>query len=177
MIVTRRVLLKQLAVVSAGVALAPNFISCVSKPSLLYKNIPVTGDQEKMLSLIAETIIPKTDTPGAREVSTHVYTARMVDDCLSKKDQEKWLAGLNQFTKLVQEKNKGGFPALTSAERKSFLKQLEESKAENDANYFYKTTRRFTLRGYTTSEYFLTKQNFSLIPGHFKGCVPANTPS
>jgi hypothetical protein len=177
MVVTRRVLLKQLTVVSAGIALVPDFISCTPKPSLLFRNISVTKDQEEILGLIAETIIPKTDTPGANEVSTQVYVAKMIDDCLSRKDQEKWLTGLNQFTTLTKGKNKGGFVALTAAERESFLKQVGESKEENEVNYFYKTTRRFTLRGYTTSEYFLTKQNFSLIPGPFKGCVPVNSPS
>ncbi len=162
---------------SVGITIVPSFIGCSSKSSLLFKNIAVTQDQEALLALIAETIIPKTDSPGAIETSTQAYTAKMIDDCMTKKDQEKWLAGLNQFVQLSEKENSNGFAGLTSSEREKFLTQFSESKEENVVNFFYKNVRRLTLRGYTTSEYFLTKQNFSLIPGHFKGCVPVSNPS
>src|SRR5882724_11947933 len=100
--VSRRTLLKQLALVSAGVALSPTFFSCSSKPSLLFKNIVVTEEQAALLAIISQTIIPKTSTPGAKEALVNEYCIKMIDDCLSKKDQEKWLNGLNHFNELVK---------------------------------------------------------------------------
>jgi hypothetical protein len=178
MMITRRTLLKQLAVFSAGVVLAPSLAGCNSKPSPLYKNIVVTDEQDKLLSLISETIIPKTSTPGANDVGVHEYCIKMVDDCLSKEDQEKWLKGLNEFNALSEKNNKKEFASMDSAERTKFLTELNESKAEDDAHFFFKATKHYTLRGYTTSEYYLTNvENYNIIPGKFKGCVPVTNPS
>ena len=169
--VSRRVLLKQLTVVAAGVALAPSFVACSRKssPSLLFKNIAVTEEQERLLRLVAETIIPKTSTPGASETKVFEYTAKMIDDCLSKADQEKWLTGLHQFSELA---DKNGFEKNDTAKQVKFLTEFDESKDESDVNSFFKSMKRYTVRGYTSSEYFLTNQGYKLIPGKYKGCVP-----
>jgi len=171
--ITRRTLIKQLAFASAGIALAPAFVGCSSKPSALYKNIAVTEDQDAILALISETIIPKTQTPGAADTSVHEFCVNMIDDCMSKTDQEKFLKGLDQFTKEVRD-----FASMNSADRIKFLAELNESKAEDDVNFFFKTIKGLTLRGYTSSEYFLTNvQGYKIIPGKFQGCVPLNNPS
>jgi hypothetical protein len=178
MMVSRRTLLKQLAVFSAGIVLAPSLTGCNSKPSPLYKNIVVTDEQDDLLALISETIIPKTNTPGAKDTGVHEYCIKMIDDCLSKKDQDKWLKGLAEFNALSEKNNKKEFASMESPERIKFLTELNESKAEDDVNFFFKTTRHFTLRGYTTSEYYMTNvQDYKMIPGKFKGCVAVTNPS
>jgi len=174
MIVSRRVLLKQLALASAGIALAPSFISCSSKRSSLYKDIVLTEDQDGMLALISETIIPKTKTPGAADTSVHEFCVKMINDCLSKKDQEKFIKGLDQFNTAA----KNDFTSMDSAGRLKFLTELNERKSEEDVDFFFKTMKGLTLRGYTSSEYFLTNvQGYKIIPGRFQGCVPLNNPS
>jgi hypothetical protein len=36
----------------------------------------------------------------------------------------------------------------------------------------------YTLRGYATSEYYLTNiRDYKILPGKFKGCVPVSNPS
>lgn len=168
--VSRRVLLKQLAVVSAGVALSQSFVGCSSKPSTLFKKVAITEDQEGLLKLIAETIIPKTSTPGATDTKVIEYTAKMIDDCLSKADQEKWLKGLGLFNEAA---DKNGFANNNTADQIKFLTEFNESKEETDINFFFKTTKRYTLRGFTSSEYFMTNvQGYKIIPGKYKGCVP-----
>ena len=174
MIVSRRTLLKQLAFTSAGIALAPAFLSCSSKPSILYKNIVVTEEQDALLTLISETIIPKTKTPGAADTYVHEFCVKMIDDCMSKKDQEKFLKGIEQFDTMTRNK----FTSTDSSKRLEFLTELNERKSEEDVDFFFKTMRGLTLRGYTSSEYFLTNvQGYKIIPGKFQGCVPLNNPS
>ncbi len=57
---------------SAGVILLPACLHDKRKSSVILKNISLTGDQEDMLADLAETIIPRTDTPGARDISAHL---------------------------------------------------------------------------------------------------------
>ena len=170
MVVTRRDLLKQLAVVSAGIVLTPSLVGCGSKTSLSFKNVVITEEEEALLKLLAEIIVPKTDTPGATDVSTHAYAVKMVDDCMSKENQTKWVNGLHQFT---EQASKNGFEKNDTAEQEKFLTELDNSEEENDLNLFFNTMKRLTVRGYTSSEYFLTNvQGYKMIPGKYKGCVP-----
>ncbi|HOX82883.1 MAG TPA: gluconate 2-dehydrogenase subunit 3 family protein [Chryseolinea sp.] len=179
--ISRRTVLKQMAFATGAIALAPSLVSCESssRPSPLFKNILVTEDQDEMLALISETIIPMPNTAeGKKDNSTHEYTARMIDDCMSKKDQEKWLQGLNQFAELAKTQGKSDFTKMDTASRVKFLIDLDASKEEKEVNFFFKTMKGYTLRGYTTSEYYLTNiRDYKILPGKFKGCVPVSNPS
>jgi hypothetical protein len=177
--INRRVALKQLAVISAGAMLAPSCMPGKEKTSALYKNVPVTESQEKLLTAIADTLLPKSATPGAVELGIPQFTAKMVDDCLAKKDQEKWLAGLKKFAEGAEKKSGKAFVDLSAAEREKFLIDWEAAKLEDEElKFFYQTTRSSTLYGYTTTEYFMTTvQKYNIIPGPFKGCVPVQNPS
>jgi len=171
--VSRRTVLKQLAVISAAVALSPAIVGCESPPSTLFKNIAINQDQEGLLRLIASTIIPNATPPEGKEVSTIEYTARMIDDCLSKTDQQKWVTGFTQFIEVIK---KNDFEDNDVTDQLKFLTELDESKDESDINFFFKTMKRLTIRGYTSSEYFMTTlQDYKMIPGKYKGCVPVVT--
>jgi hypothetical protein len=177
--ITRRVALKQLAIISAGAALVTSCLRNKDKTSKLFKNITITEEQEKLISAISETLLPKTSTPGAIDVSASQFTAKMVDDCLSKKDQAKWMTGMTKFYELAIIKNEKPFSEWSVADREKILNEFEEKKIEGEeVNFFYQTVRKFTLQAYTTSEYYLTTiQNYKMLPGRFKGCVPLNNPS
>lgn len=169
--INRRTAIKHFAIVSAGIALAPSLVSCGSKPSLLFKSFSITKEEEELLTALADTIIPKSNTPGAVEVKAHLYSAKMIDDCMAKNDQTKWLSGLRKFASMAAEKSKG-FNAMNKEEREQFLNLFEERKfTDGDVVFFYDAMKYLTVNGYTTSEYYLTQQGFSLIPGRFKGCV------
>lgn len=177
MVINRRTAIKHFAIVSAGIALAPSLVSCGSKPSLLFKSISITKEEEELVKALADTIIPKTNTPGAVEVNAHLYAAKMIDDCMAKTDQVKWLKGLRSFAAQAEEK-KDAFQAMSKEDRVQFLSPFEEKKiTDTDSVFFYESTKYLTVNGYTTSEYYLTQQGFSLIPGRFQGCVAVTTPS
>jgi len=97
----RRTVIKNLALVIGGATLLP---SCIkgSGNYIPLKHINITADQEKLISDICETIIPKTDVPGARELNLHVFVLKMLDDCYKKKDQQAIMKGLGEFNALVQ---------------------------------------------------------------------------
>ncbi|SDF73671.1 gluconate 2-dehydrogenase subunit 3 family protein [Chitinophaga filiformis] len=179
MLVNRRTALKQVLVVSAGLALLP---SCLRKPSpasISLKNIAVDAEGENMLAALADTLIPATATPGAKDVKAHLFALTMVDDCMKKEDQQKFLTGMKAFSDLCQKKNGHSFEKSSPAEREALLKELEAADANKDAAAaFYRTAKELTIYGYTTSEYYLTKvQVYELVPGRFHGSVPVKPAS
>jgi len=87
----RRIAIQQLLLIWAGVALLPSCLQNEQKVSIPLKMIRIDPDDESMLAELAETILPKTDTPGAKDLSAHLFALKMVDDCYSKVNQEKYI--------------------------------------------------------------------------------------
>jgi Gluconate 2-dehydrogenase subunit 3 len=172
--VTRRFAIRQMLVASAGILLVPSCMEDRTKASFLLKNFSITAEQEKLLAEIAETIIPKTSTPGAKDVYAHQFAMKMMDDCASKEDQQKFVKGLGAFASFAEKKTGTDFLKATPAQRASVLEDLEQRKGdESDELAFYKKMKALTIRGYSSSQYFLTEvQVYNIIPGPFKGCVP-----
>lgn len=174
MLINRRTALKQVLVVSAGLAFLPSCVRKTTPASISLKNIAVDGEGENMLALLADTLIPTTSTPGAKDVKAHLFALTMVDDCFNKEDQQKWTSGMKAFAELSEKKNGKSFGKSTPEARTALLEQLEKAKAEEgDAAYFYHATKNLIIRGYTNSEFYLTKvQVYELVPGRFHGSVP-----
>lgn len=152
----------------------PSCLQHTSKASVLLKNIAVDADQEKLLAELAETLIPATDTPGAKDVSAHLFVLTMMDDCSPKAAQQQWLNGLQQFDQLAKQTHNQSFVQSNTAQREALLASLEAKKdAKGDVSFFYHTTKSLVIRAYTNSKYYLTKvQVYELVPSRFKGCVP-----
>ena len=175
--VSRRAVIKNLLLVSVGATLIPSCMQEKSKASLLLHNIEVSGEDEKLLAELGETLIPVSDTPGAKDVYTHLFALKMVDDCTTKADQDQFLKGMKSFNDLSQKRFKKSFVAATPAERQSLLTAIEaKTDIPEDVLAFYKMAKRLTIQGYVTSKYFMGEvQHYQLIPGQFNGCAPVKS--
>ena len=163
----RRNVLKQLVLVSAGAAILPSCLNDRSKASLILKNFSIDSNKEKLLEDLTSALIPSGPAPGARDIAAHLFLLRMVDDCMSKDDRDKFLNGLGLLEK--QARSARDMPALLSA--------LDGKNLPNaDLDNCYKTIKKYTIQAYTTSKYYLTRvQVYELVPGRFHGCVPVKT--
>lgn len=177
----RRIALKQLGFITVGAALLPGCVKeAASSASVALKNIQITGSQEAIIAEIAETLIPATDMPGARAMNLQQFVLRMVDDCQPSETQKDFAQGLAEFEQAVDKKFGKSFEALSSSDKKSFLTELDattKSEREKDSltalSKFYSMTRRYTIQGFTSSEYVMTNVlPYNMIPGKFIGCVP-----
>lgn len=173
-LLTRRTAIKQLLVVSTGALLVPSCMEDRTKGSFLLKNYSLSASQENLLAEIAETIIPKTSTPGAKDVYAHQFVMKMMDDCATKEEQQNFVKGLDAFAAFAEKEAGVDFMKATPTQRSSVLEAIEKKAAdERDETRFYRRMKSLTIRGYTSSQYFLTQvQVYNIIPGSFKGCVP-----
>lgn len=76
----RRQLLKQIAVISGGIALLP---ACASNEI----------NTQQVLTDLSEKILP-----GANEIGAPQFILRMVNDCFPKEEQDTFYRGLRKFT-------------------------------------------------------------------------------
>ena len=173
----RRVAIQQLLLIWAGVALLPSCLQNEQKVSVPLKTIRIDAADENMLAELAETILPKTDSPGAKEISAHLFALKMVDDCYTKANQEKYVQGMKDFELYVTKKTGKSFTEINPSERQAIVAELDSQKsAESGRAYFYQSTKKLTVQAYTTCEYYLTKiRGYNIIPGKFQGCIPLKT--
>jgi hypothetical protein len=173
----RRVAIQKLLLIWAGVALLPSCLHNEQKVSIPLKLIRIDPDDESMLAELAETILPKTDTPGAKDLSAHLFALKMVDDCYSKTNQDKYIQGMKDFESYVMKKTGKSFAENDAAERQTIVADLDQQKSSDDGMaFFYQATKKLTIQAYTTCEYFMTKiRGYKMIPGKFQGCVPLKT--
>ena len=126
--------------------------------------------QDALLAEIAETIIPTTDTPGAKELGVHTFVQKMVADCYEPKAQAMFTKGLETLEATAQRTLGKSFAAADAAQRTELLKTTE---ANADTKAFFQMVKNLTIRGYLTSEYVMTNlTGFQMAPGYYKGCVP-----
>jgi len=169
--INRRSAIKQFIILSAGVALLP---SCKSnKKTSLYNNILIDEDQQAMLAEVAETIVPATDTPGAKDLSAHIFALQMMNDCYKAEDRENFVKGMQQFEDNVQKQYSKSFVQCNTAERQAIIAAAEARKdAKDEARFFYNTLKRLTVQAYTSSKYYLTNiQVYKLVPGKYISSV------
>ena len=183
----RRTALKQLGLLAGSAMLLPSCIGkTITQPTIALHKIAITGNQENVLAAMANCLIPKNDTPGASELKAHHFALRMVDDCFEPEAQQKFLLGLAQVEKTIEDKTGNVFTEASIEEQKIFLQDVEAGKViptlkEGEVNSiegFYSPFRNLIIRGYLGSEYVMTNVfGYNMIPGRFKGVVEINANS
>lgn len=172
--VNRRSAIRQLFCISAGALILPACMEDKTKSAILLKNFSIDSEQEKLLEELMEAILPKTSTPGAKDIYAHLFALKMLDDCYKKEDRQKFVSGMEQFVKKAKTELDVSFVKATPAQRQTLLRKIEADKdSREDLAYFYSTTKRLTIQAYTTSQYYLTKvQVYEMVPSRYHGCVP-----
>jgi len=133
-----------------------------------------------LLDEIGDTIIPTTNTPGAKAVKIGEFMALMVKDCYDEKHQKLFVDGIITFNKQVKEKTGKTFIDNNAAQRLAFLNSLDAEQkayskipANNDNPHYFRMMKELTLLGYFTSEIGATQTlRYVETPGRFDGCVP-----
>ena len=169
----RRTAIRNLALVISSAALLP---ACTkSKPIVHYKNFDIDLDQQTLITGMAETIIPKTTTPGATDLNLYAFIIKMVDDCTPKKDQQTFLKGMAEFNDVPQKMFSKNFADCSSKEKEAVLNTFEkkDNTYSKELQSFYGTVKGLTVFGYTESQYFMTKQVvYELVPGRYNAWFP-----
>lgn len=134
-----------------------------------------TKKQVQLLNEIADTIIPTTDTPGAKAAKTGQFIAVIVSDCYEPADQKRFLDSLATLENECRATTGKNFMKCTAQERQSFLsgldatqKSFQKSKKKEEPAHYFRTIKDLTLWGYFTSEIGATQAlRFVEYPGKY----------
>ena len=186
----RRDALGRVALIMGGALSAPTmlaFLEGCKKAGDTATGItfPFTPERQALVSEVTEIIIPKTDTPGAKDAKVGEFIEKMLKDCYSSGDQE-------SFNKGLEELEKKDFMKATPQERTAILTEMEKASKEEIANAatekkkyteagkeytdasvpFFRLLKELTLVGYFTSEPGATQAlDYVPVPGRYDGCI------
>lgn len=140
----------------------------------------VTEQQKQIIAEVAEIIIPKTSTPGAKDTGVPAFIVMMLQDCYKAPEHASFLEGV----KALEQK---GFLALDPAKRVEVITQVERDSVEEMKAYnvqqtkmgdnedreqmaaqakglpFWRLMKELTMLGYFTSEDGI-KSSFEYVP-------------
>jgi hypothetical protein len=178
----RREAVSQVALLLGGTIIGAEFFLSGCKPSdkKVGGSLDFTPDDIAYLDEIAETIIPATDTPGAKAASVGTFMTVMVKDCYDEKQQKVFLEGMTKLNEACKNKHSHGFMEATPGQRKEVLVELDKEakeysknkKSEDDPHYFA-LMKQLTLLGFFTSKPGATQAlRYIAVPGRFDGCMP-----
>jgi hypothetical protein len=142
--------------------------------------------QRKVVAEVAEMIIPKTDTPGAKEAGVPAFVEMMLKDCYEQPEHESFEEGVNALLK-------SGFLNQSPQQRTATLLQLQSDTNEQMKAYhvrqskmgdnedrelmnkqkqglpYWRLMKELTLLGYFTSEAgIMGSFEYVPVPGKFE---------
>ena len=122
------------------------------------------SDQLSFLREVCETILPKTDTPGATDAKVAEFADIYVKDCYTADNQKIFTTGLQKIDDHCKEMCGKTFMECQPQQRldclnKIYKESLEygKTKKETDPNHYFKLIKEVTLLGFFTSELGGTK--------------------
>lgn len=180
----RREALKRTALLMGGVVSAPAILGvlngCTAKPDINWKPEFLTKDQASIVSEVAEIIIPKTDTPGAKDAGVPSFIDKILKDVYAQEDQERFTSGLTAFNEEASKAYGNEFLDLEAEQQQELVKKLHDEAIDAERTTdpapkrpFILMMKELTMLGFFTSEPGATQVlQYDAVPGAYKGCIP-----
>ena len=138
----------------------------------------VFSSQEfSLVSTLADTILPKTDSPSASEVQVPQFIDLLLQEVFEQPWQDQFMKGLNYFEQACEEAFGQSFLKLDAETRAEYVQIMDHQVfSENQEHSFYSTFKQLVIKIYFSTEQGV-KQNLSYqpVPGPFQADVPLNS--
>jgi hypothetical protein len=174
----RREALSRVAIIVGGTVIGADAFLTGCKASS--KTVSFSKEDIAFLDEIAETILPATNTPGAKQAKVGNFMTVMVNDCYEEKDQLIFMDGMKQLNAACKKANGKDFMEASQAQRHDLLvaldteaKAYQKTAATDAPRHYFSMLKQLTLTGFFTSEVGATKAlRYVAVPGKYVGTVP-----
>lgn len=125
---------------------------------------------------LVETIIPETDTPGAKEAGVADFIEFMLQEWYPSQDRERFLDGMTHLREHCMQQYRQPFPALDQDDQVQVVTALQDGQAayfDDGGQEFFTHVKQLTIFGYYTSEIGMTvERRYLPLPGRYDGAYP-----
>ena len=142
-----------------------------------------TKEQGALVAEIAEIIIPRTDTPGAKDVGVPAFIDTMLKDVYTQEDRDRYVTGLKAFDDAARTAHSKAFVDLSKPQQTELVKKFHDEAVAVELAYdprpvnlqrpFILMTKELTLLGFFCSEPGATQVlQYVAVPGGYQACIP-----
>jgi gluconate 2-dehydrogenase gamma chain len=185
--INRRELLQRVAWLMGGAVSAPAVLGvlngCSAKKEETWQPVFLSKEQGAVMADVTEIIIPRTDTPGAKDAGVPAFIDTMLKDVYEDADRQRYVSGLKAFDDAARTAHGKGFVELPKAQQAELVRKFHDDAVASELALetrpaylqrpFILMTKELTLLGFFTSEPGATQVlQYAAVPGGFKGCVP-----
>ena len=181
----RRDAIKKAALMFGGSLLMPDILKAWTHPMIENPNFRLTAAQDALIAEIAETIVPTTDTPGAKAAGVPNFIKKMLADCYRENYSTYFMKELDNVDADTKSKFNVSFMDATPEQRTLILKIYEKKAKDEAAKFreeakswgqstlpserpFFATMKDLTVTGYFTSEIGCTQAlRYEAVPGKY----------
>jgi gluconate 2-dehydrogenase gamma chain len=183
----RRELLQRVAWIMGGAISAPAVLGvlngCSAKKEESWQPVFLSKEQGAVMAEVAEIIIPRTDTPGAKDAGVPAFIDTMLKDVYEDEDRQRYVSGLKAFDDAARTAHGKGFVELPKAQQTELVRKFHDEAVASELALetrpaylqrpFILMTKELTMLGFFTSKVGATEVlQYAAVPGEFKGCVP-----
>ena len=128
------------------------------------------------LDEVAETLLPQTQTPGAKAARVGAFMGLMVTDCLSPLEQQEFKVGMSRLEAQCVESHGVGFMSAAPRQRLALLEDLDRARAAaaqagGNAHYFHRFKELAVLGFFTSEVGYNQVLRYQENPGRYDPCV------
>lgn len=155
-------------------AIAGVLQGCQPTGALNWEPAFLSIEQAKLVTAVADRILPATETPGASDVFVAEFTDLMLKEAYSPNEKTRFTEGLAHLDEVSQKTYQHTFLKCSLTEQDGMLRQLEKEaiSGQSSEKPFFSMIKELTLLGYFTSEKVMQEVlSYNPIPGKYEGCV------
>lgn len=198
--ISRRDMIQRVTAMLGGVALvggdelfAVTFDEASTRAVMIQGTGLFSAADVALLDEIAETILPETNTPGAKAAKTGAFMALMVTSAYTERDRDVFRDGMRRLDDACRAASGASFMSATPAQRLTLLEGLDREQktameerasaprsrapaavsAPDTPAHYFRMMKELALVGYFTSEIGYTRaMRYIEAPGRYEPCVP-----
>jgi len=175
----RRRIIKLSAYVTSGALIANLLPGCKTDTIEIdingYSPSFLNNNQYNFISDFAETLLPETDTPGAKSVGLPQIYDSILNNIFTGEQKVKYGKKLTSLISVMKQENDGKSLAdISSEDRLTFITKLDKqfSNTDSEASQTYKEIKGRLINYYLKTEEVGTKLlNYLPVPGEYQACI------
>ena len=155
------------------------FLQTGCKPKDITTGMTLSDSDIPYLDEIGETIIPATNTPGAKAVGIGSFMKMMIQDCYSNDERTAVVKGIQEIKENFKKQYNSDFAASGKEQKTEFLQKLDMEARTFNKNgspaipHYFTMLKQLTLLGYFTSEAGASQTlRYVAVPGKYDGALP-----
>jgi hypothetical protein len=176
----RREALQRVAVILGGTIIGADVFLTGCKTEEKKASMALSEEDVPFLDEVAETIIPTTDSPGAKAAEVGKFMIVYVTDCYDEDNQKSFVDGVDKINDASKKKFDATFMKTTPQQRHELLveldkeqKEYQKTKKKEDPQHYFRLMKELTMLGYFTSKVGATQAlRYIETPGRYESCIP-----